>query len=60
MFWCHSRRLIMSLVTFDFEHTYIKKCHTSGAECQSCEISNQMLLNIMFSFSKTKDKLLVT
>ena len=31
VFWCHSRRLKMLLVTFDFEHTYIKKwCYENG------------------------------
>ena len=31
VFWCHSWRLKMFLVTFDFEHTYIKKwCYASG------------------------------
>ena len=36
----------MFLVTFDFEHTYIKKwSYASGVECKSCEISNQMFLN---------------
>ena len=29
-------------------------------ECKSSEISNQMLLNLMFSFSKTKDELVMT
>ena len=29
-------------------------------ECKSCEISNQMFLNVMFSFSKTKDELIMT
>ena len=26
-------------------------------ECESCEISSQMFFNLMFSFSRTKDKL---
>ena len=43
----------MFLVTFDFEHTYIKKwCYASSAECKSCEISNEMILNVIFPFSK--------
>ena len=29
-------------------------------ECKSCEISNQIFLNVMLSFSKTKDKLVMT
>ena len=29
-------------------------------ECRSCEISNQMLFNVMFSFSKTKDDQVMT
>ena len=29
-------------------------------ECKSCEISNQMFFNVMFSFSKTKDELIMT
>ena len=50
----------MFLVTFDFENTYIKKwCYASGVECKFCEISNQLCLNVMFSFSKTKDKLVM-
>ena len=28
-------------------------------ECKSCEISNQIFLNAMFPFSKTKDKLII-
>ena len=27
------------------------------AECKSCEINNQFCFNVMFPFSKTKDKL---
>ena len=27
-------------------------------ECKSCKTSNQIFFNVMFSFSKTKDKLL--
>ena len=52
----------MSLVTFDFEHTYIKKwCYASGVyQYKFCEISNQMFFNVMFSFSKTKDELVMT
>ena len=43
----------MFLVTFDFEHAYIKKpCYASGIECKSCEISNQMFLNVIFLFSE--------
>ena len=46
----------MFLVTFDFEHTYIKKwCQANGVEYKSCEIRNQMFLNVMFTFLKTKD-----
>ena len=29
-------------------------------ESQSCEISNQVIFNVMFSFSKTKDELVMT
>ena len=29
-------------------------------ECKSSEISNQMLFNLMFSFLKTKDELVMT
>ena len=29
-------------------------------ECKSCEISNQMFFNVMFSFSKTKGELVMT
>ena len=29
-------------------------------ECQSCEISNQMFFKVMFSFSKTKEELVMT
>ena len=29
-------------------------------QCKSCEISNQMFFNVMFSFSKTKDELIMT
>ena len=51
----------MFLVTFDFEHTYIKKwCYASAVECKSCEISNRMFFNVMFSFSETKDELVMT
>ena len=53
----------MFLVTFDFEHTILR----SGAfqlvfinECKSCEISSQMFFNVMFSFSKTRDQLVIT
>ena len=43
----------MFLVTFDFEHAYIKKpCYARGIECKSCEISNQMFLNVIFLFSE--------
>ena len=50
----------MSLVTFDFEHTYIKKwCHVSGAECKYCEIGNQMFFIVMLSFWKTKYELVM-
>ena len=28
-------------------------------ECKSCEISNQMLFNVMFPISKTKDELVM-
>ena len=28
-------------------------------ECKSCEITNQMSLNAMFLFSKTKDELVM-
>ena len=35
----------MFLVTFDSEHTYIKKsCYTSGVEWKSCEISNHVFI----------------
>ena len=31
VFWCHSWRLKLFLVTFDFEHTYVKKwCHAGS------------------------------
>ena len=50
----------MFLVTFGFEHK------SSGAtqmmlicNCKSYKIDNQMFFNIMFSFSKTKDELVV-
>ena len=29
-------------------------------ECKYYEISNQMFFNVMFSFSETKDKLIMT
>ena len=29
-------------------------------ECKFCEISNQMFFNVMFSFLKTKEKLVMT
>ena len=29
-------------------------------ECKSCEISNQMFFNVMFSFSKTNYELIMT
>ena len=29
-------------------------------ECKSCEISNKMFFNVMFSFSKTKSELVLT
>ena len=29
-------------------------------ECKSSEISNQMHFNVMFSFSKTKDEIVIT
>ena len=48
----------MFLVTFDFEHTYLK----SGVmqvvlidECKSSNIGNQMFFNVMFSFFRIKD-----
>ena len=28
-------------------------------QCKSCETSNQMYFNVMFSFSKTKDELVI-
>ena len=28
-------------------------------ECKPCEISNQMVFNVMFSFSKTKEELVM-
>ena len=53
----------MLLVTFDFEHTILR----SGAfqlvfinESKSCKISSQMFFNVMFFFSKTRDKLIMT
>ena len=52
----------MFLATFDFEYTYIKKwCYASGVynKFKSCEISSQMFFNVMFSFSKTKDELVM-
>ena len=62
VFWCHSWKLKVFLITFDFELIL-----RSGVmqvvfinECKSCEISNQMFFNVMFSFSKTKDKLVMT
>ena len=61
MFWCHSWRLKMFLV--DFEHTYIKKWYYAKVfinECKSCESDNQMFFNVMFSFLKTKDELVLT
>ena len=30
------------------------------AECKSSKISNQMFFNVIFSFSKTKDELVMT
>ena len=58
----------MFLVTFDFEHTYIKKwCYASGVmqvvfinECKFCENSVKMFFNVMFSFSKTEGELVMT
>ena len=29
-------------------------------ECRSCEISNQMFFDALFSFSKTQDELVMT
>ena len=29
-------------------------------DCKSCEISNQMFFNVMFSFLKRKDELVMT
>ena len=56
VFWCHSRRLKMFLVTFDFEHTQVVFIN----ECKFWEISNQMLFNVIFSFSETKGDLVMT
>ena len=45
------------------EHTYIKKAVMLLVfinECKSYEVSNQMFFNAMFSFWKTKDKLVMT
>ena len=52
----------MFLVTFDFEYTYIKKwCYASGVyEWKSCEINTQMFFNVMFSFPKSKDEMVMT
>ena len=52
----------MFVVTFDFEHTYIKKwCYANGVyECKSCKIINKMFFNIVFSFWKTKGELVMT
>ena len=36
----------------------INECKSS--ECKSSEISNQIFFNVMFSFSKTKDELVLT
>ena len=48
-------KIKMFLVTFDFEHTYIKKwCYASGVECNSCEIRNQIILTVLYSFSKRR------
>ena len=49
-------------ITFDFDHTYIKKrCYASGVyECKSCEISNQIFFNVILLFLKIKDKLVMT
>ena len=43
----------MFLITFDFEHTYIKKwCHISGVECKSCEIGKCFFFNIFIFENK--------
>ena len=47
----------------DIEHTYIKKWCIKVMfinEYKSCEICNQMFFDVMFSFSKTKDELVMT
>ena len=52
----------MLLATFDFEYTYIKKSrYGSGVynKFKSCEISNQIFFNVMFSFLKINDELVM-
>ena len=53
----------MFLLVFDFEHAYIKKWHYAKVvfinECQSCEISNQMFFNAIFSFFKSATGFLI-
>ena len=58
LFWCHSWSLKMFLVTFDFEHKSGATQMMLICKCKSYKINNKMFFN-MFSFSKTKDELVV-
>ena len=61
-FWCPSWRLKMFLVTLILNLTVLRKgvMQMVFIMCKSCEISNQMFFNIMFSFSRTNDGLVMT
>ena len=46
---------IKNVVAFDFEYRNGFMQVVVITECKSCEISNLIFSNVMFSFSKTKD-----
>ena len=52
----------MFLVTLILNLTVLRKgvMQMVFIMCKSCEISNQMVFNIMFSFSRTNDGLVMT
>ena len=51
----------MIFVTFDLEHTYAKKWCYVGGVYMSVNIKKlAMFFNVILSFSKTKDKLVMT
>ena len=56
--------LLIECVTIDFEHTYILRSGVVQVvfitEYKSWQISNQIFFNVTLSFSKTKDKLVMT